>query len=63
MSMKASYQTRAGSTVILHSENALGSRPLVGAYFSGEEWIPCSWLPNGSYIEGEQKALDIIDYK
>lgn len=47
---------------MLWTTTALGTRPLVGAYFSGEDWIPCSWLGNGQYKQEQQSALDIIDY-
>jgi hypothetical protein len=60
--MKPSYKTRAGSTVVLLTDTAVGERPLVGAYYSGEQWIPCSWLGNGQYKKEQQSSLDIIDF-
>lgn len=49
--------------MILLTDTARGKRPLVGAYFTGEDWVPCSWLSNGEYIGEQQVALDIVDYQ
>jgi hypothetical protein len=48
--------------VLLVTDTALGNRPLLGMYFSGEEWIPCSWLGNGQYRKEHTSSLDLIDY-
>lgn len=41
--------TRGGTPVVLFTSSGGGDFPLVGAYFSGECWIPCAWLPDGAY--------------
>lgn len=48
--------------MILLSDTAMGHRPLVGCYYAGDQWVPCSWLGNGQYVAEIQRALDIIDY-
>jgi hypothetical protein len=61
--MKLSYLTRKGSKVLLMTDTAAGSRPLIGAYYSGEDWVPCSWLENGQYRQETEASLDLVDYQ
>ena len=54
------HVTRGGSKVIIYSDGGRGERNIHGAYFTGEEWIPTTWLHTGRFHEEHKRALDII---
>ena len=43
------FLTRSGSIAIIFTHNAGGQLPLLGAYYSGEEWYPAKWMANGCF--------------
>ena len=42
-------KTVGGSPVLIFTKDAGGISPWLGAYYSGEEWIPAKWLSDGKY--------------
>ena len=56
--------TVGGSTVIIFTRGGNGMKPLIGMYYSGEEWIPCSWSKEGWYIPDQElycrRDLDLL---
>jgi hypothetical protein len=52
--------TTGGSLCIIISRNAGGDKPIMGVYWSGEEWMPVKWDNEGRYISKEHpRKLDI----
>jgi hypothetical protein len=52
--------TRAGSKVVIYTDKGKGDRPIIGAYFSGEEWVPSTWRDNGRFNTEAERALDLM---
>ena len=53
-------QTRNGTQAIIFGSVEIGKRPIMGCYWTGEEFIPTSWLPSGKWWSEEgQHTLDI----
>lgn len=44
-------RTINGRPVILFTDQAKGTYPLIGAYYSGEVWIPKAWTKEGYFRE------------
>jgi hypothetical protein len=40
---------RGGAKALILDRVYTGSKPLIGAYFTGEDWIPLSWTDQGRY--------------
>lgn len=57
------YHTRHDTNVVIFEHGGKGSRPLLGAWYSGDEWCPGAWLPNGRYNPDRLTGLDLIDYE
>ena len=56
--------TRNGTQVIIFGNIEIGKRPIMGCYFTGEEFIPTSWLPSGNWFDDESThTLDLVDYE
>lgn len=54
-------KTRSGSQVIIFTRAGGGPRPLLGAYFNGDEWIPAAWTELGAYVNDSSAcALDLM---
>ena len=54
--------TRGGSAIRLYDAEGGGLKPVMGAYYNNEEWIPCSWDLNGHFrIDGKQCSLDVVN--
>ena len=53
-------RTRAGSEVKMYEAHASGTRPMVGAYLAGDDWIPVSWLADGRFSESRFTSLDLV---
>lgn len=52
--------TTGGSSCIIISRNAGGDKPILGAYWTGDEWLPCKWDVNGRFLSDEHpRKLDI----
>jgi hypothetical protein len=52
--------TVGGSPCIIMSRNAGGEKPIMGVYYSGDEWIPVKWTNEGRYIDKDRpRKLDI----
>ena len=52
--------TTNGSLVIILSRNGKGERPIIGVYWTGEEWLPATWLIDGSFINTDHpRGLDL----
>ena len=43
------WVTRAGGDAVVFSMESGGSYPWIGAYFTGEEWVPCKWDATGRF--------------
>lgn len=54
--------TRKGSKVIIYDTEAPSSRPWIGRYQDspGGDWVVCSWLAGGFYLDTGPSALDLI---
>ena len=56
-------RNRAGSLVIIYTEQAGGARPIHGAYLARESdanvWIPCTWSKEGIFKDGKATNLDL----
>jgi hypothetical protein len=53
--------TQAGSIAIIISKKSGGNKPVIGIYWSGEEWIPAKWDEFGKFIDSENpRGLDLI---
>jgi hypothetical protein len=52
--------TRSGNRAIIYSDQGDDERILVGAYWTGNGWIPCSWLSTGRYKESIFTGLDLL---
>lgn len=50
----STVKTRSGSKVVIFSVMAGGNKPMLGAYLSDNEWIPCKWTATGSYIAPDE---------
>lgn len=48
-------KTRGGSFAIIFTMHSGGSCPIMGAWWSGEEWVPAKWLKNGRYPSINEK--------
>lgn len=53
-------RTVGGSLVVLFSNAAGGDAPKIGAYYTGDEWIPCKWGSDGKYTDGHRK-IDLVE--
>ena len=60
-------KTRDGTLAIVFStflgatELTTEVKTLLGAYYTGEEWIPCSWYSDGLFMNsGSHRAVDLI---
>ena len=56
------YKTRLGSPVKVWSNRNPGIYTIMGAYWSGEEWVPATWRHTGRWGDGLGSPLDIVDY-
>ncbi len=54
------HRTRGGSLAVVFTHEGKGDKPLLGAYYSGSEWIVCQWGRDGLFIEDEHRKLDLI---
>jgi hypothetical protein len=43
------FKTKGGNEAIVYNFNAGGDAQWLGAYFNGEEWIPCKWDHFGKF--------------
>jgi hypothetical protein len=52
--------TVGGSPCIIISRNAGGPKPIMGVYYTGDEWIPVKWTNEGRFINNDHpRKLDI----
>lgn len=52
--------TMGGSPCIIMSRSAGGDKPIMGVYYTGEEWLPVKWTKNGNYINHKHsRPLDV----
>ena len=52
--------TTSGAIAIVFSRKGGGDKPLLGAYFTGDEWIPAKWTETGCFInETVPRTLDL----
>lgn len=54
--------TRSGNRAIVFTDQGDGDRILVGAYWTGEGYIPCAWLSTGRWHPEHFTALDLLIY-
>ena len=54
------FRTRGGSLAVSFVESGGGDKPLIGAYYTGEEWIACQWTKKGEYVPDDSRKLDLI---
>ncbi len=54
--------TVGGSPCIIMSRVAGGDHPLMGCYWSGEEWYPSKWTSNGRYVNKNNTSKLDIDF-
>jgi hypothetical protein len=52
-------KTRAGSEVKIFATDYKNPRPYIGAYYTGEEWIPVTWRRDGFFNNEKPCALDL----
>jgi hypothetical protein len=52
--------TKKGSLCIIFTSTAVGNYPILGAYWSGEEWVPARWTKDGSFVQDHSRAMDLI---
>lgn len=67
MNENNTFKTVGGATAIIYNFSSGGDYPWLGAYWSGEEWVPCKWDQFGKKpsINTNMNAtkLDLIIYK
>lgn len=52
--------TVSGSLCIIISRRAGGDKPIMGVYWTGDEWIPAKWNNTGHYQDSKtKKGLDL----
>lgn len=54
------YITRAGERAIVYTRDGGGERPIHGAYWTGMDWQPISWLSTGRWHEERFTGLDLL---
>lgn len=60
------YFTRGGSIAVVFTDKGEGIKPLIGAYYTGDEWIASQWTENGFFIytddsdDQEVRSIDLI---
>lgn len=51
---------RGGIRGIVYTWSAGGERPIHGAYWTGDGWMPLSWYSTGRWHEERFTGLDIL---
>jgi hypothetical protein len=60
------FFTRSGSIAVVFTKKGEGTKPFLGAYYTGDEWIAAQWTDNGYFIYNEDsddqeiRAIDLI---
>ncbi len=56
------YFTKGGSIAAIFSDKGGGNKPLLGAYFTGDEWLAAQWDSDGYFIAGGEhtRKMDLI---
>lgn len=59
--MMMQLQTRDGGMAVIMSTDATNKRCYIGAYFTGDQWIPTTWLQDGRWHDklGHPRGLDL----
>jgi|SRR5258706_479283 len=50
-----------GISILIFTQEAGGSWPILGAYYSGQEWIPLAWRTDGRVLKDHTGGLDITN--
>lgn len=60
--MSKRFKTRDKGDAIIFATTQDAPRPYVGAYWTGEEWIPTSWKIDGRWHDkpGYKRGLDLV---
>ena len=54
-------KTIGGCSVVLFKNEAGGNYPILGAYWSGERWIPSAWTKEGyKFLDVPIHELNIV---
>jgi hypothetical protein len=62
-------KTRGGTPAIIFTRESGGENPLLGAYYTGIEWIPVKWTIEGKFPSVNESAphsgldIDIVTKK
>src|SRR5260221_13412148 len=51
----------AGISILVFTQEAGGSWPILGAYYSGQEWIHLAWREDGRVLKDHKGGLDITN--
>lgn len=56
------FKTRDGGEAVVFGTNKASTRCYLGAYLSGDRWIPCDWKRDGTWHEdaGHPRGLDLM---
>ena len=54
------FFTAGGSIAVVLTRKAGGDRPLLGAYYTGEEWLAQQWDVDGKIFSDEIRKIDLI---
>jgi hypothetical protein len=54
------FMTFGGSAAMVFSKNGGGTHPWLGAYHTGENWLPCSWTDEGKIIPEVSRKMDLM---
>lgn len=60
MELPKEYLMRGGGKAIVYTDAGDEERILVGAYWTGTGWHPCSWLGTGRFHPDHFTALDLL---
>lgn len=55
------YLTYGGSAAAVFTKVGGGMKPWIGAYYTGESWLPCSWSDDGRFLDSDTTTkLDLM---
>lgn len=60
--MTQKFKTRDGGDAVVFGTNKDSKRPYIGAYWTGEEWMPTTWKRDGTWYKegGHPRGLDLM---
>ncbi len=59
---KTMFKTRDGGDAIIFGNNVNEKRCYIGAYYTGEKWLPTDWCADGRWHNdlGHPRGLDLM---